>query len=785
MVSSLLSLSQTLRHSHTEELHSSSQFSNLPGAIVSERDTLSPPSRFHRPQMTPPLGFDKMLTPVEEWPADEESGNGLSQGEDDHYIISSACNKLDSEEGVTPGDMESEESSVRELDPEESGISILSGEFDTPPRLLGLSHSMEDIIDASFGTTKRFEEDIAKLIQSQSSNDSSQGSDDSSPFSSENVQALLDRSDPQTSPRGALSLPSSVEGTPVRSLAESRRPTSSNGHPQSYLFSELSPQHFHTRKHPTQHYTQSDVSTKPHPPPVNGHLNFDDRSNPRSFSGIVNTYSRYKETTTRTVDPSSALEGRAEGDAEGKSQDSNGTLTEGDSTSTTNENIEDNHQETECVDFEKSKCSKEDVLVLRQLKDVHKQTDSGIEEVGTPDAGRTDDYDGISGSTNEEDVPLPDGSKTSKSLSYATLFTSCESGLDSPDPESIVDEHSKTNPRPPSEDLKKDSKVEIFTARMRGTSPKPIIRLHQTSYSQTSLSSDGSSDLGPSVAEILEDHRNTSGNECAAPRSLEGPNFSRYARVPIRHCDSKHALLSKSGDVPDRLRYRTSSLDETSSDGEGHVRLERQSSTESTTSESNLDVGFRVVHQPAGVFQVEQRFKRRSLSESGLSTVTTRSWKTNSPLHALRIIPNARTTPPPAERSNPSTPDGTRSSSSPEIQTLRLRMMSPETPMQPRLVKMPLIHSKSDNDFDNSGVELTKVGSLYVIPEVKPRSVSIGSDGKAAEDSLCHSTRSTADVTDIDHSNRVSVESFGSTGSSDSNPQSPKNRRASRAPQFV
>ena len=102
--------------------------------------------------------------------------------------------------------------------------------------------------------------------------------------------------------------------------------------------------------------------------------------------------------------------------------------------------------------------------------------------------------------------------------------------------------------------------------------------------------------------------------------------------------------------------------------------------------------------------------------------------------------------------------------------------------MQPRLVKMPLIHSKSDNDFDNSGVELTKVGSLYVIPEVKPRSVSIGSDGKAAED--CHSTRSTADVTDIDHSNRVSVESFGSTGSSDSNPQSPKNRR-SRAPQFV
>ena len=725
-----------------------------------------------------------MLTPVEEWPADEESGNGLSQGEDDHYIISSASNKLDREEGVTPGDMESEEGSVRELDPEESGISILSGEFDTPPRLLGLSHSMEDIIDSSFGTTKRFEEDIAKLIPSQSSNDSSQGSDDSSPFSSENVQALLDRSDPQTSPRGALSLPSSVEGTPVRSLGEGRRPNSSNGHSQPYLFAELSPQHFHTRKHPTQHYTQSDnVSTKPHPP-VNGHLNFDDRSNPRSFSGIgiINTYSRYKE-TTRTVD---ALEGRAEGDAEGKSQDSNGTLTEGDSTSTTNDDIEGHHRETEHVDFEKSKCAKEDVLGLRQLKDAHKQTDSGIEEVGTPDAGRTDDYDGISG-TNEEDVPLPDDSKTSKSLSYATLFTSCESGLDSPDPESIIDEHSKTNPRPPSEDhcFKKDSKVEIFTARVRGTSPKPIVRLHQTSYSQTSLSSDGSSDLGPSVAEILEDHRNTSGNECAAPRSLEGPNFSRYARVPIRHCDSKHALLAKSADTPDRLRYRTSSLDETSSDGEGHVQLERQSSSESATSESNLDIGFRVVHQPAGVFQVEQRFKRRSLSESGLSTVTTRSWKTNSPLHVLRIIPNARTTPPPAERNDPTTPDGTRSSSSPEVQTLRLRMASPETPQQPRLVKMPLIHSKSDNDFDNSGVELTKVGSLYVIPEVKPRSVSIGSDGKAAEDSLCHPTRPTADVTDIDHSSRVSVESFGSTGSSDSNPRSPKNSRHGRAPQFV
>ena len=723
-----------------------------------------------------------MLTPVEEWPADEEGGNGLSQGEDDSYIISSASVKLDSEEGVTPGDMESEEGSVRELDPEESGISILSGEFDTPPRLLGLSRSMEDIIDASFGTTRRFEEDITKLIQSQSSNDtqdSSQGSDDSSPFSSENVQALLDRSDPQTSPRGTLSLPSSVEGTPVRSLAEGRRPNSSNGH----LFADLSPQHFHpTRTHLN---TQSDnVSTKPNPP-VNGHtsmLNLDNRSNPRSFSGtgIVNTYSRYNE-TTRTVDP---LENRAEGDIEGKSQDSNGTLTEGDSTSesTTNENIE-SHHEMEHVGFEKSKCANDDVLGLRQLKDAHKHIDSGIEEVGTPDAGRTDDYVGISGTNEEEDVPLPDDSKTSKSLSYATLFTSCESGLDSPDPESIIEEHAK---RPPSEDhhLKKDPRVEIFTTRMHGTSPKPIVRLHQTSYSQTSLSSDGSSDLGPSVAEILEDHRNTCGTECAAPRSLEGPSFSRYARVPIRHCESKHALLSKSADTGDRLRYRASSLDEASSDGDSHVRLERQSSSESTTSESNLDLGFRVAHQPAGVFQVEQRFKRRSLSESGLNTVQPRSWKTNSPLHVLRIIPNARTTPPPAERNDPTTPDGTRSSSSPEVQTLQLRMMSPETPQQPRLVKMPLVHSKSD-EFDNSGVMLTKVGSLYVIPEVKPRSVSIGSDGKAAEDSLGRPARPTADVTDIEHSNRVSVESFGSTGSSDSNPRSPKNTKRGRTPQFV
>lgn len=248
----------------------------LPGLVGthSSEDTLTALNKLLRP---PPV-FDKMLTPVEERPSEVEEntkGDGLPE-EDEDRIVSSESRKLDhaplsrSTSGLSnpsvggTADLESESSSMRDYDPEVSSISnlsgagILSGGFDVPPaQILSSSHSL-DMLDSSHGS-ESFKEDITRILggneESKEARDSSQGSDDSSPFSSENVKALLDRErSPPISPH-TPSFSSSGEGTPIRTTMPAiRRRRSSNEFTQysselSYP-SLISPRHFPLRRHP-------------------------------------------------------------------------------------------------------------------------------------------------------------------------------------------------------------------------------------------------------------------------------------------------------------------------------------------------------------------------------------------------------------------------------------------------------------------------------------------------------------------------------------------------------
>ena len=762
----------------------------------------SGPIRYLRPQLAASLGFDKILTPVEEWPADvEENYHDSSQEDIDQCIISSTSNKLDgtmlsrsasglsnpSSMGVV-GDMESEVSSTRE------SASILSGEYDTHPRrIFGLSRSMEDMLNSSFGlcsqdqqddTGRVFEDDITKLLRGQSSNhtqDSSQGSDDSSPFSSENVQALLDRSSPPTSPRGSLSFPSSGEGTPNRSFDQRTNSLNHHTHPQSpNSLSPTSPHHTQAKQHQNHGCCQSsrDAASSYHGRPYQGSCS--------KASGTPSKYSRYDG--SRLVDSSSAIESRATADAEGKSptstQESNGTITEGDNgvEHPTSDESQPELNGRSKGHAERVAQAKEDPLggILKHsqlLKETHRQTDSGIEEASIHEMSKVDDCR-VAGTNEDEEIPLPDDSEHSKSLTYAALFTSCESGLDSPDADSI-DEHSKS-----ADDsyLKREPQVELFAVPNDGP-PKPVP--YRNRMSQASLSSEGSIDMGPTFAE-LEDRRSST----AAPRSLEGPSFSKYARVPIRH---SYVNLMKTEGVA--ARKRAESLDGISDAVDEAPHHERNNSSGSGTSESNLDIGSRSRHQAAAVFQVEQRFKRRSLSESSGSSRD----EYNVPLRAkpalrvLKITPNTEvsiTSPPGREHSLQATlSEVDETSDECEVQTAKLRMMSPEivVPQLPRLIEVPLRRSQSEDSFNqDSGVVLTKVGSLYVIPEVKPHSLTIGNEME--EDPTHHhrqSQHSPSVLVDIDHTRRVSVDSFGSRSSDSSNPQSPKNKKRGRAPQFV
>lgn len=784
-------------------------------------DTTALPSRYLRPQLASSLGFDKILTPVEEWPADveaEENYHDSSQEDNDQCIVSSTSTKLDgvmlnrSGSGLSNpssvggvGDMESEVSSTREIDHEESSASILSGDYDTQPRrIFGLSHSMEDMINESFGlcgssqdqqddTGRVFEDDITKLLQGQSSNDtqdsSSQGSDDSSPFSSENVQALLDRNSSPSSPRGSLSFPSSGEGTPIRSVDKRTNPSNHCTHPQSP--NSISPHRVPAKKQPNHGNSQSNQDTASLYP---------SRHNQSSYSEASSTANKYSRYDGNRLAESSSVEESGTVDVEGKSpsstQDSNGTITEGDNgvEQPTSDVAMENQPKLNSNSKERAEKvgqTREDSIGgnlkhSQLLKETHRQTDSGIEEASIHEISKGEDCR-MSGINDDEEVPLPDDSEHSKSLSYAALFTSCESGLDSPDADSI-DEHSKSNHQDSADDsyLKQEPHVELFTVPNDGP-PKPVP--YRNRMSQTSLSSDGSYDMGPAFAE-LEDRRSST----TAPRSLEGPSFSKYARVPIRHSDSKLGILIKTEGVASRRRAE--SLDGIS-DTISEPQHERQNSSGSGTSESNLDIGTRR-HQAAAVFQVEQRFKKRSLSESSSSSRD----EYNVPLRAkpalrvLRITPNTEVStlsPPAKEHALQATlSEADETSDECEVQTAKLRMMSPEivVPQLPRLIEMPLRRSQSEDSFNqdssSSGIVLTKVGSLYVIPEVKPHSLTIDTEGE--EDPTYHhrhSQPSPSVLIDVDHTRRVSVDSFGSRSLDTSNPQSPKNKKRGRAPQFV
>ena len=563
--------------------------------------------RHLRPRSGTP-NFEKMLTPVEERPAEGDSEDGAKSGgfsqsteEGDDPIISSSSHKLDhtilsrSTSGVSNpstgvgADMESEASSVSNFSP--GGMGILSGGFTTPPRNILSSSRSLDGMPVQYGD--HFKEDIAQLLSDENSRDaqdSSQGSNDSSPFS-DNVKALLEDSrSPPISPRGA----SSAEGTPFRHATNFRRQRPLNERSRSFTMDSSDPagtRHLQSKKLPNRvsadspyssafssasRETSSSQGSFSESPGGEGHRSSEPpprktNSYKRDRYAKYERYERSRSLEIPDVDIKTELADTSNWQSQTDSADNHDTLTgsssNGDATVTGEDGSEPsktpesvsvsvsvycNGEVTQPTDEKNSSSHNGEIESLaeggkqpqhsvyrgHQLKETHKQTDSGIDESGFDSASKTDS--GIV-ETPDEDIPLPDDSKPLSS--YAIVFASCESGLDdSPDPYSeeqlppklppkLRKSTPKSVPEPTPEPpyLKKEtSLVELFIP-VDGQKPKLLPSRDKRSSRASTTSSDSTFDMGPTIAELeygsIDEASEDESSLDAAPRQ------SKYSRV--------------------------------------------------------------------------------------------------------------------------------------------------------------------------------------------------------------------------------------------------------------
>ena len=248
------------------------------------------------------------------------------------------------------------------------------------------------------------------------------------------------------------------------------------------------------------------------------------------------------------------------------------------------------------------------------LQEIHRHADSGIDDTGSPDAkGARSMVKSLSAGDAEESHL----SETLSPRTYAVVFTSRESGLaESPDPEgmnddeqsSVAEYHVHVQKESDDEDdvhvderecdeenvkeeesLEQDSQQQLVPSEKSGDienlgedapmeesySPKngaPSSLLGKQP-SLFSMNSDHTLNVGPDITEFEDTDYNemesaADSSSDRAPRSLEGPSFSRYARVPIHNTDHKgrHHKVSDSPVFDTRAdwRLRTSSLDDLS-----------------------------------------------------------------------------------------------------------------------------------------------------------------------------------------------------------------------------
>ena len=911
--------------------HFSTTFPTLPGSVGSQSsEDMLISLRFLRPRSGTP-NFEKMLTPVEERPAEGDSEDGArsrdfsqSTEDDDDHIVSSTSHRLDhtilsrSTSGVSNpstgvgADMESEASSVANFSP--GGTGILSGGYARPPRdILSSSRSLDDV---PMQYDDHFKEDITQILSDENSKDaqdSSQGSNDSSPFS-DNVKALLEDSrSPPISPRSA----SSAEATPLRHVPDLRqRPLNepSRSTDSSDQAGLVSLRNFRFKKHhntATQYNTDSPYSSNfssVSRETISSQGSFSespgegDRSS-EPLPKVTNykharyaKYERYERSRSLEIsdmERKTEIADSSNGQSQISSADNHGTLTgsssNGDATVVGEDSLEASKTpESESVYYngevmqhmnDKNNSShngriespaegsetQPNVYRWKQMREVDKQTDSEIDESAFDSASKTDS--GIV-ETPDEDIPLPDDSKPLRS--YAVIFTSRESGLDdSPDPYSEEQSPPKLPPKlrkskpklipepaPEPHYLRKESSlVELFIP-LDGQKPK-LLPIRPSRESTTS--SDSPFDLGPSIAELECDDIDESSEDKSSV--VVEPQQSRYSRLSdpepqgivanplyegtrgtddlarlLDNFRDQSAVKTKGGDSPGSVHKETNAALSApsyqipkSSSGAVNPSIyssptysypELTSRTSETSTINLTTYSSPTYSYPSLSSQSSASSDRPTQSDdsprytplparSGPKTVKDDLQETASPLETqqrsqsmysvprsakpalrvLKITPNAET----HDIKDPDVQVTDRTSKH-EAQFVRLRMMSPEaaTP-EPPPTNTGLRRSHSHDLLDvpggsNNTDQPTKVGSLFVVPEIKSgqRDKKIHGNAETSQEPPKSSPAGKAShsvLVDVERTRRVSVDSLGS--SSPTTPRSPRSRKRSRTPQFV
>lgn len=442
--------------------------------VGTERDTLSALGRLLRaPTHTPPI--EKMLTPVQE--KQYETDSSSSDDDDDRLILTSSSQKLDgaimsrSESGFsnpsiswTLFDVDSEVSSLRD------SISLLSDGDDTLPRGYRLSaHSISGSHD-----TRKLSKDECPQISSEHEDvehkDSSQGSDDSSAFAENNQGLFLSCTFSTSPPFSPSSFPSSTEGTPIRTMSESR---GRYDIPSHLLYStgrdrprqtEASFTHNSSSLRSQYASTQSSQTSQ-------GSISESFESPDATLKASNNKYSRYEryERFSQSNSPSENGSNRdldvevtieqsqsSTHSTEGSigtvtddvlPEDENKTVSAEDQNRVSNETKDTDtdtlYQNGEIVkgreDPESKSKANHQIEHSEMLKEIQKQLDSGIDERGSPDT-KSDRGNSLPRSSLPDGVSLRQNI-TSRCLSNPVSFNSRESGLaDSPDPDSFLNE---------------------------------------------------------------------------------------------------------------------------------------------------------------------------------------------------------------------------------------------------------------------------------------------------------------------------------------------------------
>ena len=633
-------------------------FSSLPSDISSgglehsaSDDTLMALGRYLRPSPNPnPL--EKMLTPVEERPAAEYEREHSSLS-DDGDIIPTSSDKLDSTiftRSLSGHSYPSSSWLVGETDVDRNSnresTSILSSGYSTPPRPILNSINSMDIAEISQAQNM---EDLAKALEDREEKGSSQGSDDSSTFS-ESVQYNNRAStfNNVASPQGSGSFSfSSAEGTPVRTMSETRKKDRSrHTEPASrkHLVSSVSDSTTSRNTHPRwspHSSTRSSVSgvTLSSQSSLGEEATSSDASERRSkLAKKYERYERRERSQSFDVSPERKKEvaDLLSSDSEPPqrlTQDSNGTLTDGNLDTTTEVltevELSSSHSVTSTDSFYQNMNGQTPVIGKKEqlspenekggglMHDIQKMLDSGTDDTNSP----VDKSIGHS-LCADNDESFSDGTKPT---SYKLVFASRDSMLaDSPDTDSLSEDYvnNKTSlaliHKQPDGGQQQSKASPILERQLRSTSEesessigspahveliiedgKPA-RLYDKHMSPTiSIShedDDDAMDFGPDISRasdidnddddddsVHEFERSGSSATPTAPRSLEGPGFSRYARVPIRSTESKSHMRAVDNPLYDTgsdLRQRACSLndlDEPSGDNEEENKRDTRS----------------------------------------------------------------------------------------------------------------------------------------------------------------------------------------------------------------